>query len=634
MSCFSSNSTGATVAEPDPTKHVNYALGMVLGVDDFNQEFAYLSGRDQWMARDLIGYGTVRGLQVAIDDSPGANPRIRVEPGVAVSPRGQMICVPSPQCAFLGEWLISNAKDLLTRISSPLSADLSLYVVLCYRDCPTDEVPIAGEPCRSEDQLKAASRITDDFCLELRTTKPNQREENAVRDFAQWLSQVEIGTSGSVPLDQFLQAIRDAAFSWLTSPPSSPPSSPPTDFMFGSPPAWLHIDVGDAAEYMRAAFRVWVTELRPKWIARWHGCAPANFASDDAAEENCVLLAELKVPLTLTSPITITLDDQATVIKNEDERPYVVHLRMVQEWLLESIRADVPVTLNGDAVGPLASNVVQGLQKFPIDPTAPKDKQLLAFSGGKWTPTDPPPPPPPPPPIPNLSGDVVNPLTSNVVQGLQKSPIDPKLPKDKQILTFTGGKWTPTDPAAQAIPNLGGDVVNTLANNKVQKLQSVPLDVSGAVIDGQVLTARSGKLHLEALPAPAPQVVSGSFVEHPQGLPKYAIVAAGIVRSGSSRGPVYNSLRVVKVTPKTGDIQLTFDQFRTPDDSTFEYIVKVLVVLPKAGFIPIVSFRNFLPRNAGFVINVLNAGQADPTMLDTLELMVEVSRYEGISNAT
>src|SRR5882724_5760976 len=87
---------------PDPTKHVNYTLGMLLGVDDFNQEFAYLSGRDQWMARDLIGYGTVRGLQVAIDDSPGANPRIRVEPGVAVSPRGQMICVPSPQCAFLG----------------------------------------------------------------------------------------------------------------------------------------------------------------------------------------------------------------------------------------------------------------------------------------------------------------------------------------------------------------------------------------------------------------------------------------------------------------------------------------------------------------------------------------------------
>src|SRR5262245_44311449 len=99
MSCFS-NSTGASAAEPDPTKHVNYALGMVLGVDDFNQEFAYLSGRDQWMARDLIGYGTLRGLRVTTEiDAKG--PRVVVDPGVAVSPRGQMICVPAAQCAYL-----------------------------------------------------------------------------------------------------------------------------------------------------------------------------------------------------------------------------------------------------------------------------------------------------------------------------------------------------------------------------------------------------------------------------------------------------------------------------------------------------------------------------------------------------
>ena len=30
---------------PDPSKHVNYTFGMLLGVDDFKQEFAYLAGR-------------------------------------------------------------------------------------------------------------------------------------------------------------------------------------------------------------------------------------------------------------------------------------------------------------------------------------------------------------------------------------------------------------------------------------------------------------------------------------------------------------------------------------------------------------------------------------------------------------
>ena len=94
MSCFSASANITTVAEPDPAKHVNYNVGMVLGVEDFTQEFAYLSGRDQWMARDLIGYGTVRGLKVRIEPSE-KGPRVAVEPGVAVNPRGQMICVPS-----------------------------------------------------------------------------------------------------------------------------------------------------------------------------------------------------------------------------------------------------------------------------------------------------------------------------------------------------------------------------------------------------------------------------------------------------------------------------------------------------------------------------------------------------------
>ena len=48
----------------DVSKHVNFTLGMVLGVDDFDQEFAYLSARDRWLARDLHGYGTTCGLAV------------------------------------------------------------------------------------------------------------------------------------------------------------------------------------------------------------------------------------------------------------------------------------------------------------------------------------------------------------------------------------------------------------------------------------------------------------------------------------------------------------------------------------------------------------------------------------------
>ena len=54
----------------DPTKHVDYQLGMVLGVDDFEQEFTYSSGRDKRIVRDLVGYGVVSGLRVTVDIAP------------------------------------------------------------------------------------------------------------------------------------------------------------------------------------------------------------------------------------------------------------------------------------------------------------------------------------------------------------------------------------------------------------------------------------------------------------------------------------------------------------------------------------------------------------------------------------
>ncbi len=53
MSGFMNTSLAPSPAPADPRKHVNYVLGMVLGVDDFNQEHAYLSGRDRLAAREL-----------------------------------------------------------------------------------------------------------------------------------------------------------------------------------------------------------------------------------------------------------------------------------------------------------------------------------------------------------------------------------------------------------------------------------------------------------------------------------------------------------------------------------------------------------------------------------------------------
>src|SRR5260370_18269682 len=99
------------VAPPDPSKHVNYTLGMLLGVDDFNQEFAYLSGRDQWLARDLLGYGTLCGLRVSRDQTVNG-PRISLTSGTAMSPRGPLIWVRPAHCALCHAELTLYAPSL------------------------------------------------------------------------------------------------------------------------------------------------------------------------------------------------------------------------------------------------------------------------------------------------------------------------------------------------------------------------------------------------------------------------------------------------------------------------------------------------------------------------------------------
>src|SRR5262249_51450182 len=152
--------------------------------------------------------------------------------------------------------------------------------------------------------------------------------------------------------DEFLHAIRASV-----APVQSPPSAT-VDVLIGSPPASLRIPAADACEYLRAAFRVWVTELRNRYrpASLSKGCGCANGATDDATgDEECLLLAELEVPLIHDAHSGAwMLDDRVPVEVHEERRPYLVHLRLLQEWLLCGRVASAPVMVTAGAgpVGP------------------------------------------------------------------------------------------------------------------------------------------------------------------------------------------------------------------------------------------------------------------------------------------
>ena len=333
---FAQLAAAAGVAPPDPSKRVNYTLGMLLGVDDFNQEFAYLSGRDKWMARDLDGYGTLCGLKVSLDGT-AQNPRLSVSCGTALSPRGQLICLQPAQCAFLKDWLAANQSAIPTALTSPPGSLVNLWLVICYRECPVDAVPIAGEPCRSAADLMAPSRLVDDFRLEFRLAAPQQQEEEAVRDFVAWLDQIQITDApGSFPtLDQFVSALRAALL-----PLSSPPD-PSTYFQIGSPLTAIHVHPAKVGDYLRAAFRVWVTEIRPVFHAAFPAqtCSCAGAAPAAQPTDECLLLAEIEVPVLNVGPgQNWVIDDKHAITIDESHRPILLSTRVLQEWMQSGLR--------------------------------------------------------------------------------------------------------------------------------------------------------------------------------------------------------------------------------------------------------------------------------------------------------
>jgi hypothetical protein len=518
MDSFTTRQAAPANAACDPTKRVNYSFGMVLSVDDFVQEQSYHIGRAEWMARDLFGYGTVSGLAVSVGKNGQNEMEVNVTAGAAVSPRGQMIRVAPAQCANLSKWLAveQNRQGVRDRVGEPPTGPVSLYVVLCYRDCPTDKVPIPGEPCRSEDDAVAASRLTDDFKLELRFAPPSQLEEDALRDFVQWLEMnLEITDEPGAFTD--LATLRTNLLQ-AAAPVTSPPTSPP-DFMLDSPPAPMRIHTSDACAFLREAFRLWVTELRPRWrpASFGAGCCGDQVDEQGHEEEECVLLAELVVPLTVESLI----DDVQAIAVQEERRPFVLHLRMLQEWLLCGKFGQIVASVSSPPDMPPPPPPLALDDLIDVDAPSPQENQVLMFqSEAGWIAGTLPAAGATGPAGGDLTGDYPDP---EVVR-LRGRSLSPNNPNPGQVLTFDGVQWTPADvpvssppppPPAENVIHpgdaAGGDLADAYPNPTVVQLQKRALS-NAQPSDGDVLTwDQTGQQWrpnpVPAAPAPARQPV-------------------------------------------------------------------------------------------------------------------------------
>lgn len=292
----------------DANKRVNYVHGLVLGVDEFLQEELYFLKKHRMHNRLLHGYGTVCGLWVNKEDT-GNGPLIKVGAGVAVNPKGQKIRVPLDQCALLNEWLTHHQAEVEGVIGSPPSSLLSLYLVLCYRECETDRVPIPTGPCQSLEETSAASRIADNFSLSLELMPPDQTEDETLQELVCLLQSIPVlDAPGGLTREELEDLIRELR---TASPPASPPVVP------------KHMRPFQVNGFIDAAFLVWVTEVRP------HMPEGGNCVSGPSME-NCVLLSRLEFNVELTESV---LRVNGPVEIYQQGRPYLLHTRLFQEYL-------------------------------------------------------------------------------------------------------------------------------------------------------------------------------------------------------------------------------------------------------------------------------------------------------------
>ncbi|MFM7100252.1 MAG: hypothetical protein ACKO3N_03675, partial [Verrucomicrobiota bacterium] len=255
---------------------------------------------------------------------------------------------------------------------------LRAYVTLGRAECPTDTVPVPGDPCRTDEDALAPSRILDGFRLELRLTPPAQHEEQAVRNLVQWLAGIPVGSGEGTSLEAFLDALR------TTLRPAPGPGSPPRQApepLPPSPPADLTLPAEALGRYLQAALRVWVTEIRPAWQARFGPCpgSGANGTSDSpptSAPDTCLLLATVDLALSPGRTVATATD----VLIHEEDRPLLGHLPLLREWLGRLHRGAMP--------GPAGPQGPEG-PAGPVGPEGPRGPEGVTGAPGPEGPRGP-----------------------------------------------------------------------------------------------------------------------------------------------------------------------------------------------------------------------------------------------------
>jgi hypothetical protein len=285
-----------------PNKRVSYASGMVMDVDTFRQEQEHFEWKHALANRLLHGYGTVCGLEVHSRPA-GDDVEIVVEPGYGLDPLGRWLWSEQELCARLDEWVQSHRGELPGFDST---TDHQLFVRLCYDECPSDLVPIAGQPCASDEDSRAPSRIIESVRADFSWSRPEQAQEDWYRAFGALMRRIVLVDDTSLDESELLL---DLLRGLEPAGSGSPLELPDLDSPLEAEEIWLARETACAT--IRDVLAIWATEICPRF---------------DDPREPCILLACINFSIGIGGRVV-----PSTVEIASCDRPILVPTRLQQE---------------------------------------------------------------------------------------------------------------------------------------------------------------------------------------------------------------------------------------------------------------------------------------------------------------
>jgi DNA-binding beta-propeller fold protein YncE len=141
----------------------NYFTGKLMVERDFTDEQRYFRERLRLHNQRLHGSGVVCGLGVKQHPNPACQDRfVLLEPGSAIDCCGDDILVIAEDTVDLQSFPAVKAL-----YDHPDGKDHVLQLAICYRECPTEEIPVLYDDCACDDSQCAPNRILESYSLDV-----------------------------------------------------------------------------------------------------------------------------------------------------------------------------------------------------------------------------------------------------------------------------------------------------------------------------------------------------------------------------------------------------------------------------------------------------------------------------------